>query len=99
VDGAPARLDPVSGRLWLVAITIANIPGLMRRLRERFARVEVVSETQRPFTPREYNELDDGLFDYLALLRSRGMSDFHEAFGGEYVFRNLLIRAAEVREP
>jgi len=27
------------------------------------------------------------------------MSDFHEAFGGEYVFRNLLIRAAEVREP
>jgi D-alanine-D-alanine ligase len=99
VDGAPARLDPVSGRLWLVAITIANIPGLMRRLRERFARVEVVSETQRPFTPREYDDLDPGLFEYLSGLRSRGISDFHEAFGGEYVFRSLLIRAAEVREP
>jgi len=99
VDGAPARLDPVSGRLWLVAISIANIPGLMRRLRELFARVDILGDTQRPFTPREYNELDEGLFDYLALLRSRGMSDFHEAFGGEYVFRNLLIRAAEVREP
>lgn len=99
VDGAPARLDPVSGRLWLVAITIANIPRLMRRLRERFARVEVVSETQRPFTPREYDDLDPGLFEYLSGLRSRGISDFHEAFGGEYVFRSLLIRAAEVREP
>ncbi|HSD95433.1 MAG TPA: hypothetical protein VLA94_08390, partial [Syntrophales bacterium] len=99
VDGAPARLDPVTGRLWLVAITIANIPELMRRLGERFARVDILGDTQRPFTPREYNELDEGLFDYLSSLRSRGMSDFHEAFGGEYVFRNLLIRAAEVREP
>jgi len=99
VDGAPARLDPERGRLWMVAITIANIPELMRRLRERFARVDVLGDTPRPFTPREYNELDEGLFDYLASLRSRGISDFHEAFGGEYVFRNLLIRAAGVREP
>ncbi len=99
VNGAPARLDPARGRLWLVAITIANIPELMRRLGQRFTRVDILGDTQRPFTPREYNELDEGLFDYLASLRSRGMSDFHEAFGGEYVFRNLLIRAAEVREP
>jgi len=99
VDGAPARLDPVGGRLWMVAITIANIPELMRRLRERFARVDILGDTQRPFTPGEYNEQDEGLFDYLASLRSRGISDFHEAFGGEYVFRNLLIRAAEVRKP
>ena len=99
VDGAPARLDPERGRLWMVAITIANVPEVMRRLRERFAKVDVLGETQRPFTPREYDDLDAGLFEYLAGLRSRGISDFHEAFGGEYVFRNLLIRAAEVREP
>jgi D-alanine-D-alanine ligase len=99
VDGAPARLDPERGRLWMVAITIANVPEAMRRLRERFAKVDVMGETQRPFTPREYDDLDPGLFEYLDGLRSRGISDFHEAFGGEYVFRNLLIRAAEVREP
>ena len=99
VDGAPARLDPERGRLWMVAITIANVPEVMRRLRERFAKVDVLGETQRPFTPREYDDLDAGLFEYLAGLRSRGISDFHEAFGGEYVFRNLLIRAAGVREP
>jgi hypothetical protein len=58
-----------------------------------------MGETQRPFTPREYDDLDAGLFEYIAGLRSRGVSDFHEAFGGEYVFRNLLIRAAGVREP
>ena len=99
VDGAPARLDPERGRLWMVAITIANVPEVMRRLRERFSKVDILGETQRPFTPREYDDLDAGLFEYLAGLRSRGISDFHEAFGGEYVFRNLLIRAAGVREP
>jgi hypothetical protein len=83
----------------MVAITLANIPELMRRLRERFATVDVVGETQRPFTPREYDDLDPGLFEYLAALRTKGLSDFHEAFGGEYVFRNLLIRAAGVKGP
>jgi D-alanine-D-alanine ligase len=98
-DGAPAYLDPEKGRLWMVAITLANIPELMRRLGERFAAVDVVGETQRPFTPREYDDLDPGLFEYLAALRTKGLSDFHEAFGGEYVFRNLLIRAAGVKGP
>jgi D-alanine-D-alanine ligase len=97
VDGAPSRLDPERGRLWMVAITIANVPDVMRRLRERFTKVDVMGETQRPFTPREYNELDEGLFAYLESLRARGMSDFHEAFGGEYVFRNLFIRAEGVK--
>jgi D-alanine-D-alanine ligase len=97
VEGAPARLDPQRGRLWMVAISIANIPELLAQLRERFKRVEIVGESQRPFTPREYNELDEGLFAYLESLRARGMSDFHEAFGGEYVFRNLFIRAAGVK--
>jgi methylase of polypeptide subunit release factors len=97
VDGAPSRLEPERGRLWIMAISIANIPGVMQRLRERFDKVEIVGESQRPFTPREYDELDEGLFHYLETLRSRGVADFHEAFGGEYVFRNLFIRAAGVR--
>ncbi len=97
VEGAPACLDPDGGRLWMVAISIANIPELLAQLRERFNRVDIVSESQRPFTPREYNELDEGLFAYLESLRARGMSDFHEAFGGEYVFRNLFIRAEGVK--
>jgi 16S rRNA G1207 methylase RsmC len=97
VHGAPARLDPDRGRLWIMAISIANIPKLLTQLRERFNRVDIMGESQRPFTPREYNELDEGLFDYLESLRLRGMSDFHEAFGGEYVFRNLFIRAAGVK--
>ena len=37
----------------MVVITIANVPEVMRRLRERFAKVDVMGETQRPFTPRE----------------------------------------------
>ncbi|HET6489689.1 MAG TPA: 50S ribosomal protein L11 methyltransferase [Syntrophales bacterium] len=96
-DGAPDRLDPEGGRLWIMAISIANVPEVLTRLRERFSRVEIMGESQRPFTPREYNELDDGLFDYLDALRARGLSDFHEAFGGEYVFRNLFIRAAGLK--
>jgi D-alanine-D-alanine ligase len=94
VDGAPARLNPEKGRLWIMAMSLANIPEVTIRLRERFSRVDVMGESQRPFTPGEYNKLDEGLFDYLESLRSKGMSDFHEAFGGEYVFRNLFIRAA-----
>jgi D-alanine-D-alanine ligase len=97
VDGAPACLDPERGRLWIMAVSIANIPAVLARLRERFSRVDIVGESQRPFTPREYNDLDEGLFDYLESLRSRGLSDFHEAFGGEYVFRNLFIRAGGVK--
>jgi hypothetical protein len=81
----------------MVAITIANVPEVMRRLRERFAKVDVLGETQRPFTPREYDDLDAGLFEYLEALRARGICDFHEAFGGEYVFRNLFIRALGVK--
>ncbi len=98
IDGAPSRLDPDRGRLWIVAISIANISEVLRRLRERFGKVEIMGESQRPFAPGEYNELDGGLFDYLVTLRSKGISDFHEAFGGEYVFRNLVIRASGVKE-
>ncbi len=99
IDGAPARLDPERGRLWLVAISIANLPAVMERLRDRFASVEIVGETQRPFTAREYDGMDEGLFAYLDSLRRRGLAEFHEVFGGEYVFRNLFIRASGVKGP
>ncbi len=99
IDGAPARLDPERGRLWLVAISIANLPAVMERLRDRFASVEIVGETQRPFTAREYDGTDEGLFAYLDSLRRRGLAEFHEVFGGEYVFRNLFIRASGVKGP
>jgi hypothetical protein len=71
----------------------------MARLRERFDAVEVVGETQRPFTAREYDGMDEGLFAYLDSLRRRGLAEFHEVFGGEYVFRNLFIRASGVKGP
>ena len=97
VEGAPARLDPERGRLWMVAISIANIPEVLGGSASVLNRVDIVGETQRPFTSRDYNDLDQGLFAYLESLRARGMSDFHEAFGGEYVFRNLFIRAEGVK--
>ncbi len=97
VDGAPRWLTPGRGRLWIMAISIANVPEVMQRLRERFDQVEVLGESQRPFTAREYEAMDEGLFHYLEGLRARGLSDFHEAFGGEYVFRNLYIRATGVK--
>ncbi|NPV05769.1 MAG: methyltransferase [Syntrophaceae bacterium] len=99
IDGAPGRLDPQCGRLWLAAISIANVPAVMARLRERFTGVEVAGETERPFTAREYDAMDEGLFDYLESLRRRGVAQFHEVFGGEYVFRNLFIRASGVKAP
>ncbi len=99
IDGAPCRLDPERGRLWLAAISIANLPAVMERLSDRFASVEIVGETQRPFTAREYDGMDEGLFAYLETLRRRGLAEFHEVFGGEYVFRNLFIRASGVKGP
>lgn len=99
VEGSPAHLDPERGRLWMIAISIANIPTVLHELRERFAGVEIVGESQRPFTSREYNELDAGLFDHLEALRLRGISDFHEASSGGYVFRNLFIRATGLKTP
>jgi D-alanine-D-alanine ligase len=96
IDGAPERLDPAGGRLWLLAISIANIPRVIARLREKFAVVEIVGERKRPFTAREYDAMDDGLFEYLESLRRIGSADFEEIGDGEYVFRILFIRAAGV---
>ena len=39
IDGAPAFLKPVRGRLWLMAISLANPSALWKQLHERFAEV------------------------------------------------------------
>ena len=99
LQGAPALLDPDRGRLWIMAISLANPDELWRRLRERFSEVSLVRETDRTFTAGEYDAMRDGLFDYLCRLRSSGKSYFADAGDKRYAFRNLFIRAAGARLP
>ncbi len=81
-----------------MAISLANPTALWRRLRARFADVTLLRETERPFTPGEYEALQEGLFEHLLALRASGHSEFAEAKGGGYVFRNLFICATGPRE-
>jgi hypothetical protein len=96
VDGAEYFLKP-EGRLWLVAISLANPVELWERLRKCFEDVVLVHETQREFTVGEYESLLPGLFEYLRSLRSKGTSDFTDKEDG-HSFRNLFIRAAKPRK-
>jgi D-alanine-D-alanine ligase len=97
IDGAPAFLKPVRGRLWLMAISLANPSALWRLLHERFAEVKLLRETERPFTVEEYEALQQGLFEHLLTLRASGHSEFTESQDGSYVFRNLFFCAAGPR--
>jgi D-alanine--D-alanine ligase len=97
IQGAAAFLKPDSGRLWLMAISLANPSGLMRLLQEHFQDVSVVHETERPFTDHEYNSLAKGLVNHFLELRSSGRSDFRDAGEGGYVFKNLFICARGVK--
>ncbi len=97
VEGVPSFLDARCGRLWLLAITLANPPLLRRALHEKFTEVSVVRETDRFFEAAEYESVRRGLFDYLLRLRSEGRSEFHDAQDGGFVFRNQVIRASGVR--
>jgi methylase of polypeptide subunit release factors len=97
VDGAAAFLDPGRGRLWLLTVSLADPKALWERLGERFEEVALAKETPRLFTREEYDALQPGLFDHLLALREAGRSDFEEAKGGVYRFRNLLIRARRPR--
>lgn len=97
IEGAPRWLEPSQGRLWLLAISLANPPALMKKLEKCFFEVSVVKETDRWFTPEEYESLEKGLFEHFLSLRSSGQSEFHEEGRGKYVFRNLFIRAAGVK--
>lgn len=98
-DQAPHYLDPERGRLWLLAISLANPAGLLRRLEERFRNVSLVYETQRFFTPDEYESMEVGLFSYLLQLRSSGLSQFDQDSQDRWFFQNLFIRAEGPRMP
>jgi D-alanine-D-alanine ligase-like ATP-grasp enzyme len=98
IDGAPFFLKP-GGRLWLLAISLANPSCVWQRLRQHFSSVSLIHETERLFTAQEYESMEKGLFDYFQTLRARGSSDFKETASREYVFRNLLIRAEGRRSP
>jgi methylase of polypeptide subunit release factors len=97
LDQAPTFLDPSRGRLWILAISLANPTGLWQRLEERFSAVSLVHETQRFFIPDEYESMDAGLFAHLPHLRSPGLSQFSEDSKGRCFFRNLFIRAGGPR--
>lgn len=97
LQDAAVFLKPQSGRLWLVAISLANPSELLRVLHERFHHVCIVHETERFFTGDEYESIETGLLNHFLALRSSGRSDFSEADGGGYRFRNLFIRAGGVR--
>jgi len=96
LQDAPFFLKPDSGRLWLMAISLANASELLRQLRKRFHYVSVVHETERPFTGNEYESEKRGLMNHFLELRSSGRSDFKDAGEGRYVFRNLFICARGV---
>jgi D-alanine-D-alanine ligase len=97
LEQAPTFLDPQRGRLWILAISLANPTGLFQRLEKRFSTVSLVHETQRFFTPDEYDSMDEGLFSHLLHLRSSERSQFYEDRNGKWFFRNLFIRAGGPR--
>jgi D-alanine--D-alanine ligase len=97
VQGAADFLEPQSGRLWLLAISLANPPELLRVLHERFHQVCMVHETERFFTASEYEAIAPGLANHLLTLRSSGRSDFRDAGDGGYAFRNQFICARGVK--
>ena len=99
LQSAPFFLKRAGGRLWLMAVSLADPSELLCRLRGRFRHVTVVRETERPFTGGEYEGMEAGLMDHLLDLRASGRSDFEDAGAGKYVFRNLFIRAGEVKRP
>lgn len=96
IDSAPGFLDPERGRLWLLAISLANPTKVWNRLSERFEEVVLARETERFFTIVEYEELHQGLFAYLDSLRTAGVAEFGPD-GDGLRFRNLFIRAAKPR--
>jgi D-alanine-D-alanine ligase len=99
IEGAPLFLEPKNGRLWLLAITLADTATLLARLRQKFLDVSIVNETERVFSHDEYNALEPGLFDYLTMLRDTGISDFRELGNVTGTFRNLVIRACGLHSP
>ncbi len=99
VTAAPAHLHPRRGRLWLLAISLANPARLQRELAHRFAEFRLVRQTDRWFTAAEYEARQDGLMDHLLKLRTAGKAVFSAAGeDGTYVFQNLFFRASRPRD-
>jgi D-alanine-D-alanine ligase-like ATP-grasp enzyme/methylase of polypeptide subunit release factors len=98
IEGAPSFLKADRGRLWIMAISLANPSRIMKRLHELFAEVSCVYQSERLFTRKEYEEIDSRLFEHFCSLQASGVSDFREAADGKYAFRNLFIRAKGPRE-
>lgn len=93
IEKAPLLLAPGSGRIWLLAISLANPGLLLEALGKRFGEVKLMKETDRFFTRAEYEGYAEGLFNHLQSLRKEQRCDFREAGGGRYVFRNLFLCA------
>jgi len=98
VDEAPLFLKPETGRIWILAISLANPRLLLQRLRDRFSEVKVLKETDRFFTAEEYEGYAEGLFAHLQSLRNEQRCEFQEGGGERYVFRNIFICARGPRK-
>jgi len=94
IDGAASVLVPATGRLWLLAISLANPAKVLGHLSALFSTVRVVSETERFFLADEYEALAPGLMGHLLRQRSAGQTQFRETDDGRYVFQNLFFRAS-----
>lgn len=99
LDEAASFLAPQRGRLWLLAISLANPIGVWKRLEKMYSKVSLVHETRRSFTREEYESMNQGLFGHLLDLRSSGRSQFDQDSDGKWFFRNLFIRAGGLRNP
>jgi D-alanine-D-alanine ligase len=99
IDGAHAYLSPHRGRLWLIAISLANPKAVLERMNMRFKDVTLVHQTQRHFSSDEYEAIEKGLFDYFVELRNHGLADFQDLGDSRHVFMNLFIRASGAKQP
>jgi len=99
IDRSLSFLNPKTGKIWILAISLANPRLLIQRLKEQFSEVGVLKETDRFFTPEEYNGYEEGLFAHLRSLREDRRCEFQEVSDGRLVFRNLFICARGPRRP
>jgi len=97
VDYSSSFLDPNTGRIWILAISLANPKRLIQKLQERFSEVAVLKETDRFFTAEEYNGYEEGLFGHLCSLRADRRCEFEDVSEGRFLFRNLFICAKGLR--
>lgn len=89
----PRFIEPDTGRFWLLTISLADTEKILKRLNELFRDIRIIRESERLFTPDEYEGLHEGLFDYLLKLRAEKRARFTENGNGTYAFTNIFIRA------